>query len=200
MTRRVRKSKIKLGRLIIAIILLIVVIILLLKFLNFETQSIITKEYYVASDNNVVPLYSYDEENEKMNETSQIYRGQKIETNMKDLLVNEINYIKFNKGEVSYYIDEKYLTENKNDVIREKKKYVRTSCTIYKNENDSKIASFIKKGSALEITGYDFYNDEGIVNMYKISSDAKEGWVYAKYLVDTEEESNANYNENSRYS
>ena len=43
------------------------------------------------------------------------------------------------------------------------------------------------------------YNEDGTVNMYKISKDDITGYVYSKYLVDTMEEATANYNENSVY-
>ena len=35
--------------------------------------------------------------------------------------------------------------------------------------------------------------------MYKVKNDSKEGWVYRKYLADTEEEALTNYNENGVY-
>ena len=91
------------------------------------------------------------------------------------------------------------ITSNKKDVVTEKEKYVRTSVTIYQNEKDSKIASFIKKGNKLEILDYDYFDDDGLVNMYKVKNDSKEGWVYRKYLADTEEEALTNYNENGVY-
>ena len=46
------------------------------------------------------------------------------------------------------------MTENEKDVIQEEIKYVRTSVTVYKNEKDSKIESFIKKGNQIDIVVY----------------------------------------------
>ena len=74
-------------------------------------------------------------------------------------IVNE-----FEKGKRS-------ILSNVKDVVLEKERYVRTSVTVYENETDSKIASFIKKGNKLDIIGYDKLFDDGNVNMYKIKKD-----------------------------
>lgn len=56
---------------------------------------------------------------------------------------NEYLLIKFDNKE--YYVNAKQLVKNVKDVVLEKERYVRTSVTVYENETDSKIASFIKK-------------------------------------------------------
>ena len=63
------------------------------------------------------------------------------------------------------------LTTSKDEIIKEATKYVRTSVTVYVNENESKIQSFIKKGNKLDVVGYDYLDEEGNVNMYKIKKD-----------------------------
>ena len=134
-----------------------------------------------------------------MDELAKITRGKKVKSHDKTKIIDEINYVEIIEQDNSFFVNQDNLTVDKNKVVTETEKYVRTSATIYKNEKDSKIASFIKKGNKLEILDYDYIDDAGLVNMYKIKSDAKEGWVYRKYLVDTEEESQANYNENGVY-
>ena len=44
----------------------------------------------------------------------------------------------------TYYIKENILVKEEKDVVKETTKYVRTSVTVYKNETESKIKSFIK--------------------------------------------------------
>lgn len=56
---------------------------------------------------------------------------------------NEYLLIEFDNKE--YYVNAKQLVKNVKDVVLEKERYVRTSVTVYENETDSKIASFIKK-------------------------------------------------------
>ena len=203
MAKRVRKKtkvKLKIGRILIVLIVLAGIGCVAYKGIDFAKEKIIIKEYYLGSESNIVPVYTYNEEAAQMEEsTDKLYRGMKVKSSYLKKVVEEKEYIEIKLNDKTYYIDELYLTEDKNNIIRETTKYVRTSVTVYKNEIDSKIASFIKKGNELEIIGYDSYDEEGIVNMYEIKKDDITGWVYAKYLVDTEELAKANYNENGTY-
>ena len=202
MTKRVKKpkrKKIKIGRIIIALIVIVGLSFGIIKILEITSKKIITKEYYIASNTNEVNTYSYDEETKEMKELSKITRGKKVTSHDKLKTVEDVNYIEVNEGDNSFFIKEENLTNEKNEVVTEKEKYVRTSVTVYKNEKDSKIASFIKKGNKLEILDYDYIDDLGLVNMYKIKEGEKEGWVYRKYLVDNEEDAQANYNVNGVY-
>jgi len=199
MVKRVKKRRLKLGRILAVLVFFIVIIYTIPKIIHFTESKIIINEYYVASNINTVTIYSYDEENSKINKEKDIYRGLKVKSNDKIKVIDDINYLEIIIDDLKYYIDELNVVKDKKDVVKEKEKYVRTSVTIYKNEKDSKISSFIKKGTFLEITDYDYFDDKGIVNMYKIKNDSKEGWVYGKYLVDTLSDATANYNENNVY-
>ena len=202
MPKRVRKKrKYKVGRLIIAIIILLAILFGIYKLLDFAKNNIniITKEYYLASNTNLVTLYSYNEETKQIEESEKISRGTIVKSNDKIKMDDEVEYLEIKLDDKSYLVKKDNITSNKKDVVTEKEKYVRTSVTIYQNEKDSKIASFIKKGNKLQILDYDYFDDDGLVNMYKVKNDSKEGWVYRKYLVDTEEEAQANYNENGVY-
>ena len=197
--KRVKKRRLKIGRIFALIIIMVLVIYGVPKIINFTESKIITNDYYIASDATSVPIYSYDAENDKMIKVKDIYRGIKVSSHDKFKNIDDINYLEIIIDDAKYYVNKDNVVENIKNAVREKEKYVRTSVTVYKNENDAKISSFIKKGGLLTITDYDYLDDEGNVNMYKIVSDNKEGWVYSKYLVDTIEEAKANYNENNVY-
>ncbi len=203
MTKRVRKKKkkkIKIFRVLIALIVLAGIGFGVVKFLDLTKEIIIDKTYYLSSSNNEIKTYTYNEETKELAENEEpLYRGIKVKSNDKMKTIDEVNYILVKLDDVEYYIKEDNLTEDENNVVTETEKYVRTSVTVYKNENDSKIASFVKKGNKLDILGYDYIDDKGLVNMYKIKNGDIEGWVYRKYLVDTEEAAKANYNENGVY-
>lgn len=202
MTKRVKKRKkhkLKIFRILIATILLVAITFFLLKLVDFTKEKIIIKEYYLASTTNIITLYKYDEETSQMKEIDKAYRGTKIKSSDKNKMVADINYTEITMDENNYYVKKDNLEEKKENVIKEKTLYVRTSATIYENEKDSKISSFIKKGNDLEVLGYDSYDNEGIVNMYKVKKDSKEGWVYGKYLVWSEDDAKAVYNENGTY-
>ena len=193
------KKRINIKRIILAIIILIIGFIGITKALDLTKKTIIFNDYYIASDTNEVVLYTYDEEKQTMTDIDKIYRGTKIKSNDNTKTIGDITYIEIKLDDNKYYVKENVLVESKTEVVKETTKYVRTSVTVYKNEKDSKISSFIKKGNKLDIIGYDYLDEEGNVNMYKIKKDDIEGWVYQKYLVDNEELAKANYNENGVY-
>jgi len=202
MTKRVKKrkrKKFKIVRIIVALLILAGLGYGVLKGLELVTKKIITKEYYIASNTNEVLTYSYNEETKAMDELAKIVRGKKVISHDKIKTIDEVNYIEINEEDNSFFVKEDNLTPDENKIVTETEKYVRTSVTVYKNEKDSKIASFIKKGNKLDILAYDYLNDDGYVNMYKIKNGDIEGWVYQKYLVDTEEAATTNYNENNVY-
>ena len=205
MTKRTRgrvKRKLKVKRIIalfVIIAMIFVAVFGLKKVFNFTKEKITYKDYYLSSNTNTVTIYTFDEENEIMSESDTIYRGKKIKSNDKIKTIGDINYIEIKVDEVTYYVKENILVANEKEIVKEENKYVRTSVTVYKNEKESKIESFIKKGNKLEIIDYDHIDDEGNVNMYKIKQGEIEGWVYGKYLVDTEELAKENYNENGVY-
>ena len=196
---RKRVKKLNVIKLLIVLFVLILIIIGLVKILKLANKIVVYKEYYLSSDSNEVVLYSYDEDNNIMADVDKIYRGRKIVSNDNTKTIGENVYTKIKLDDKEYYVKSNVLVNTEKEVVKEKNKYVRTSVTVYKNEKDSKISSFIKKGNKLDIIGYDYLDENGNVNMYKIKKDDIEGWVYRKYLVDTEELAKANYNENGVY-
>jgi len=189
------KRKLNIKRVVIALIILVVAIVGIKLAFDFTTKAIVFKDFYLSSDTNEITLFVYDEEDNIMSEIDTIYRGTKVKSNKDIMTIGDINYTEIKIDDEKYYVKEDILVSSSKEVVKERTKYVRTSVTVYKNETDSKIESFIKKGNKLEIVDYDYLDDEGNVNMYKIKKDDIEGWVYRKYLVDTESDALANYNE-----
>lgn len=201
--KRAKKRR-KLNKL--GILVLIVIILLLAYFiynrLNTKGKTLfpIYKDMYIASTNNVVSIYSYDEENKLLTKLDEeVVRGTKVSSDKSSIDYEEVNYTKIKLEDNTYYVETSNLKDNIKDTVLEDTKYVRTSATIYKNETDSKIESFVKKGNSLKVLDYDYLKDDGNVNMYKIDYDGTTGWVYGKYLVDSEDKAKENYNENSIY-
>ena len=106
-----------------------------------------------------------------------------------------VSYEKYIIDGREYYAKAGHFTEDKNEIISEKTRYVRTPVTIYSSPDDCRIAGFAPKGSLLTVTGFDRFNEDGNVNMYRVSYNGTEGYVFSKYLVSTEEEALALYNE-----
>lgn len=199
MEKRRRKRKIKIGRVLAFVIILILIIGIIIFFTSKgKNISIGKSSMYLAGDTNKVTTYIMDEDN-NLKENSELVRGKKVIYFGKKVNMNDNEYLLIEFDNKEYYVNAKQLVKNVKDVVLEKERYVRTSVTVYENETDSKIASFIKKGNKLDITGYDKLLDDGNVNMYKIKYNDTEGYVYSKYLVNDKESADSVYNENGVY-
>lgn len=198
--KRLIKKIIKLLELCLFIILLIIIGIIGFKiFSNKEKQLTISyKDMYLSSSNNTVPIYTLDED-DNLKEEDNLIRGTKVTNLKKSINKDNITYIKIKYKGNKYYVLDSSLVNDIKDIVLEKNKYVRTSSTIYANDIDTKIKSFVKKGSKIEIIGYDKVLEDGNVNMYNIKYNDIDGWMFSKYLVDTEAEAITNYNENNIY-
>lgn len=199
MEKRRRKRKIKIGRVLAFVIILILIIGIIIFFtIKGKSISIGKSSMYLAGDTNKVTTYIMDEDN-NLKENSELVRGKKVIYSGKKVNMNDNEYLLIKFDNKEYYVNAKQLVKNVKDVVLEKERYVRTSVTVYENETDSKIASFIKKGNKLDIIGYDKLFDDGNVNMYKIKYNDTEGYVYSKYLVNDKESADSVYNENGVY-
>lgn len=196
-----KRSKIRLKKtnILITLIILISIVYVTKNLFNHATRAFSFDEYYISSEKNEVSLYTYNQKKQTMIEDSKIYRGTNVEIKNKTKNVEDTIYVEIKHQDNIYYVKENELVANKEDIVKEAEKYVRTSVTVYKNEIDSKIESFIKKGEQLKIIGYDYLDKQGNVNMYRIEKENITGWVYGKYLVDTQILALENYNENGIY-
>ncbi len=181
----------------------VIILILIIGIIIFFTSkgkniSIGKSSMYLAGDTNKVTTYIMDEDN-SLKENGELVRGKKVIYSGKKVNMNDNEYLLIEFDNKEYYVNAKQLVKNVKDVVLEKERYVRTSVTVYENETDSKIASFIKKGNKLDIIGYDKLFDDGNVNMYKIKYNDTEGYVYSKYLVNDKESADSVYNENGVY-
>lgn len=198
----VKRKKLKVKNLLVfafSLLLIILGIYLAVKFLFKKVNFLDVKtDGYIASTINTVKLYDTE-----FNESKEVARGLKVLVHDKKIKnedeTDQIEYLKIEVDNDSFLIDSKNIVKKYEDAVFEKTKYVRTSTTIYNNSDDVDIVGFAKKGAALQIEGFDKLNDDGSVNMYKISTDGINGYVYSKYLVDTEELALAVYNENGTY-
>ena len=199
MEKRRRIRKINIGRVLLFVIILILIIGIIIFFTSKgKNISIGKSSMYLAGDTNKVTTYIMDEDN-SLKENSELVRGKKVIYSGKKVNMNDNEYLLIKFDNKEYYVNAKQLVKNVKDVVLEKERYVRTSVTVYENETDSKIASFIKKGNKLDIIGYDKLFDDGNVNMYKIKYNDTEGYVYSKYLVNDKESADSVYNENGVY-
>jgi len=196
------KRRLKLGRIVIALVILVVGIMSITKVIGtFSLKKSINNinEYYLGSATRDVNLYLFDSETEIMSTSNVTPRGTIVKSANKTKLIGDTEYVEVDINSEKYYVLKNTLVDTIDNCVLEQEKYIRTSVTVYKDEESSKIESFIKKGNKIDIIDFDKIDEFGNVNMYKIKYNDIEGWVYEKYLVDTLAEAEANYNENGVY-
>lgn len=107
------------------------------------------------------------------------------------------------EGAADLYMKLENLVPTADMVVQETEVYVRTPATIYAEESGPSIASFAPKGTCLKVTGYDKMLTDGSVRKYKVEYGKKdgtaEGYVYGKYMTDTEKKAKKAYNKNGVY-
>lgn len=155
--------------------------------------------YYLGSDDAQVKLYNYDEYGYMVsNET--VKRGTEIRSSGETITYNGIEYTEITLDGKTCYALADFIVPDKDDIVRETVKYVRTPVTVYEAVDSVEIASYFPKSSKLDIISYNQLLDDGSVDMYEVQSeDGRKGWVYGKYLVNTQELADANYNENGEF-
>ena len=171
---------------------------------------------FIAGEDSMVVVYQPDEHGD-LHKAKSVPRGTGVI--LREEAPVEFDGVEFSRvflagdesGEV-YYIDAGSLTDKKSKVVREKELYVRTPVTIYAGKKGPEIAGFAPKGTKLMVTGYSGLDNRGVVYKYKVqiaedkdsegtaeAENVTEGYVYSKYLVRTQEEADAVYNENGEY-
>ena len=190
-----RKVKVK------SFIILIIVLLLIGSGIYFIFKqdkigfSIKKENGYLASSTNTVNLYEYKKEDEKesLNNSLEVVRGEKVVCYKDSRLVYEDkNYVKIKYKDKDYYVLEELLVKKYEDVVLEDTLYVRTSYNLLKDLNGN-LLDLVKKGSSVEIIGFNKLLSDGSVDLYKVKVGESTGYFYSKYLLSFEEEAKKNY-------
>lgn len=203
-----KKKKIKVKNIFLVLLFLVLIgvgIFFLVRYLLGNKIPVIekTSDAYISSINEMVTLYNLED----YTEAKEIVRGTKVtlyENEVKEELEEGSTeeptiYRKIKHDGTIYLIMPEDIANKYEDSVKEKEVYVRTSVTTYVSPESVEIAGYQKKGTKLEVTGFDTINEDGTVNMYKVKDGENESYVYSKYLVETQDEANAVYNENGTY-
>ena len=186
---------------IFSLLLIIAFIVYLFATSRPKEEPIERSTVYIASDSYTAMVYQ--EEDSMLYEYEALPRGTAVTSRNINVEINDGEYIftqveleDYIEGEEApavYYVEHSNLTANPGKVVQETIKYVRTPVTVYQNTEDARIASFLKKGTELSIVGFSGLNPDGSVEMYQIDNPGSEGYVYAKYLADTQEDADQVY-------
>ena len=175
--KQVKKRKLKIGRIIIALAILVAIVVLLIFLFN-----------------GTVTLYDYNSETEELAENKTVARGSEVKAKMEEKVTKDNNnYVKITLDKENYYVLETNLVDKKEDAVKEEYVYVRTPASILESLDDPKIVDQGAKGEKMEVLSYDSIDENGKVNTYKVKTDDNEGYIYGKYIELTEEEAKKNY-------
>lgn len=191
-----KKEKLSLKEPIEILIAVLVLVILVLTLVLRPTES------YLVGVSHAVDAYTIDESGQ-LTKADPIPRGTKVEKLSKTADLDGVELVAIHLNDNDYYVPSDNLG-SKDDVVQEKEVFVRTPVTVYENETGPEIASYMPKGSKLDVVGYDELQEDGYIHKYKVAyndpaGESGEGYVYGKYIVGTQEEADANYNENGIY-
>ena len=173
-----------------------------------QQQTAFEERAFIAGENNLVQVYQLDEqgglqETEALPRGTAVYLRDEEPVELDDGTYQRIYRNKLEEDvdqtEEPFYIKPQNLAEKKSQVVQEKELYVRTPVTLYQNSEGPEIAGFAPKGTKLEVTGFADLDKNGAVAKYRVRASEVEGFAYAKYLVRTQEEADAVYNENGEY-
>lgn len=165
--------------------------------------SIIGSTAYIGSTEHAVDGYSFTDEGQ-FEITESIPRGSRVRKTMTTYNNHGQRMRQVRYNDQLYYVCADSLCSSKKSAVKEEEVYVRTSAVIYENEEGPEIASYMKKGSKMQVLGYDMLKDNGYVNKYKvaytdITGASGEGYVYGKYMVGSQELADKHYNEHGEY-
>ncbi len=184
--RKVNKSR----------VIIFILGVLIVSFMIFYLTKGIKKTpsyKYLANNESEIILYTLD-----YNEDTKLIRGTKVEI-IETVINDSKEYYKIKYNDIEYLVSSQNIVDNENEIILEKEMFVRTPVTIYESDDDIKILGMAKKGEKLDIIGYNKINDDGKIDMYKVKYNNQEGYVYGKYLVNNQEISLLNYDEEGNY-
>lgn len=190
------KTKKQKRRFILKLIILVVIVVFIYQVFKMFSNGITDNSSVIYVSGNDKPIALLNEELKKVDE---VYRGTEVNLYNKEVVANEHTYKKIKYNNKIYYIDNKNLTTNKRNIINEEKIYVRTASTLYKSIDTGEIISLAKKGDELTVLDYDTVNSEGIVNVYKVSINGQEAYIYQKYTLLNKEDALANYDPEKYY-
>ena len=97
-------------------------------------------------------------------------------------------------GVIGYLQEEAYIVCDPADVVPAHTLYVRTAVNLRSAEGKL-LEAFADKGTAVEVTGCDYVDQEGKAHMYRVTLGDQTGYIMPWYLVDQEADALANYDD-----
>lgn len=111
----------------------------------------------------------------------------------KAIKADGLKYFKARLGKKRFYINSEQLVSSPEAVVMEKEIFVQTAASLIDDTLASHICGFAKKGTHMEVLGFDKVLRDGSVSRYKVKYNGKEAWIFGKYAVLSAEEAARRY-------
>ena len=148
---------------------------------------------YVVPDEGEVTASFY---NEALAESARCGRGTELELENWERFVSENDeeyYHVFLNGQYGYVLC-RNVTDDKSDIMQETQVYVRTAANLFTEPDGITLGQLAEKGELLRIVGYDYFTENGSVNMYEVKLGTDIGWIHSDYVVPTYAEALEHWN------
>ena len=99
------------------------------------------------------------------------------------------------------YIPCANVTDNQLELLQETQIYVRSAVNLLLNPGEPTLGPLVTRGSLLRLMGYDYFRDDGTVNMYQVKVGDDFGWIKSDYVAFSYDDAMKNWsNEYGSYS
>ncbi len=85
-------------------------------------------------------------------------------------------------GQYGYFLCEN-ITDDRVDILQENRVYVRSPVNLLRAPGEPEIGSLVEKGTLLRLMGYDYFREDGTVNMYQVKLGNELGWIKSDYVA-----------------
>ena len=153
--------------------------------------------YVIAKEGETTaPFY-----NEGFAMVDQYARGTNVELESWEPYVTESNeeyYHVYLDGQFGYFRCEN-VTDDRIELLQENRIYVRTTAQLLQEPGEIGLGSLVTKGTLLRLIGYDYFRDDGTVNMYQVKLGDEQGWIRSEYVSFSYDDAMSNWT-NDTYS
>ena len=91
-------------------------------------------------------------------------------------------YHAFLDGQMGYIRCEN-VTDDQSALLQEAQLYVRSTVNMLQEADSYLIGPLVQKGTLLRVVGYDYFRDDGTVNMYHVMMGEEFGWIKSEYVA-----------------
>ncbi len=154
----------------------------------------ISAEGWLAAAGSGVPVY-VQQSDKRMIVADTIVRGSVVSLLPDDVVkYSGERYIRLSEaGRGKRYVQLSSVVESEELTVREDTVWIRTAASVIDDTLHSHICGLAEKGVGYRVIGYDYLQGDGEVNRYKILCGGVEGYVYRKYVVLSQAESELRY-------